>query len=638
MANFTDFPQETTLLDDDELVGLYGNESDEFRIALRELRGLLSIMMNGKPAGEPWLFVSTGQSILTGGWPATGMVQNTEIRDWVEQSQGGGFSWHTPDPAGAAIGGGSPGMGYRQDNTGFYPWSMADFVQRLTGRRVYMISAYFSGASVDSWAYYGPDGVVSNLLTTQYAAALAAESSLPAQPDAFVWSQAFADSQDNPFVWAEKVIDFFRYMEDPNSAWAVGGEPIMLADTPKIFMDMPVTDNNVLTSFSGPRVVCDLLPNSKLTTMSGLEQIDTVHITGPSTNELGQRFASVWAGSYGNGGGGDVIQAVRDVAVMEEAYVMRADSDSPPSLTVGHLNFNSTGVINTLRLHLESDDGNFIPWNKLGRGHSVIRISETSNLGNFIDLALAEWGKWDDSYPNTPNHIEYPVNIVADDSWVRPTNGSALTVTYRSLTLVGTAPSVYFTGLAGQLRAQADIVLANGAQLRSAPGRPNSNEDGEDLILEPGAGAGAGDDGLSLLSRVPHGGMISLGAAPVSSSTDWAVIQSWSAPSPSSAGCTADASAGTITIDKDGTYLAFASISATEDANLECWLGIFKNNIGTFSQNTQGFSAAPVIQNFSVVSLIAAFAGDVFDCRHRVTSGTGNFNMTTGQFMLLKIS
>lgn len=134
-------------------------------------------------ATDPIFMVNTGQSNAIGFYSAaTPMVSNSEVYEWQTPAPGNPttYSWEIADPNRAtgytAYLATNPDpipiiVGMRGEGFGNTSWALADYVQRKTGRRVYMLSVCLSGASITSWAN---GAAVEAELTSQLTACIAA--------------------------------------------------------------------------------------------------------------------------------------------------------------------------------------------------------------------------------------------------------------------------------------------------------------------------------------------------------------------------------------------------------------------------------------------------------------------------------
>jgi hypothetical protein len=162
------------------------------------------------PQGNPIFLVLTGQSNAVGIYPETiaNMPQNSEVFDWQSAGQGptGTFGFSVAAPArnlspafanGAMITGMPGSYPFNGSPTtlprGHIGWSAANYIQKQTGRRVYLLSVAWSGKGISEWA---SGATVEAELASQISDALTAiQVTYPTvtAPDAVIWMQGESD-------------------------------------------------------------------------------------------------------------------------------------------------------------------------------------------------------------------------------------------------------------------------------------------------------------------------------------------------------------------------------------------------------------------------------------------------------------
>lgn len=185
------------------------------------------------PQGNPIFLVLTGQSNAVGIYPETAanMPQNSEVFDWQSAGQGptGTFAFAVADPARnlspafngnmiTGMRGAWPYLGVpTTDPTGNIGWSAANYIQKQTGRRVYLLSVAWNGQAIAEWAN---GATVEVELATQIPAALTAIQAIyPAvtAPDAVIWMQGESDFARPP---EDYVIDWLAFKANVETKWA----------------------------------------------------------------------------------------------------------------------------------------------------------------------------------------------------------------------------------------------------------------------------------------------------------------------------------------------------------------------------------------------------------------------------------
>tara|TARA_B110000046_G_scaffold184865_1_gene224614 strand:- start:255 stop:2435 length:2181 start_codon:yes stop_codon:yes gene_type:complete len=186
------------------------------------------------PQGNPIFLVLTGQSNAVGIYPETvaGMPQNSEVFDWQSTGQGptGTFAFAVAAPArvltpafnNAAMITGMPGSYAFQGAATTLPrghigWSAANYIQKQTGRRVYLLSVAWSGKAISEWA---SGATVEAELASQISDALTAiQATYPGvtAPDAVIWMQGESDFSRTP---SDYVTDWLAFKTLSESKWA----------------------------------------------------------------------------------------------------------------------------------------------------------------------------------------------------------------------------------------------------------------------------------------------------------------------------------------------------------------------------------------------------------------------------------
>lgn len=154
-----------------------------------------------KEHDDPILLVFTGQSNAVG-QQTIGSVpnsSNSRVFSWNSDGLAGGqaraFGWAVPDLAAAELldySGGAIYSGINQGDIGHIGWACADYIQRKTGRDVYIVCVAFAGQAISTWL---PAGSMEVVLDGRVKDALAStEMSGITQVDAILWMQGESDS------------------------------------------------------------------------------------------------------------------------------------------------------------------------------------------------------------------------------------------------------------------------------------------------------------------------------------------------------------------------------------------------------------------------------------------------------------
>ncbi len=207
------------------------------------------------------------------------------------------FTWRNPNPADAATAylpvadsagppaGSSPYIGYRKGGYGNVGYSLADRLQKETGRDVYVLSVTWGAAAIARWAA-GAAGYCRIVLEsfcpyiiTNYLSALGVTA-----PDIIVWGQGESDVGIAPLtyknswltmraaadgLWADTDLTSWYLMEatDYYRATGFGGVGINWEGTRAVNR---YTDNHV-----------------KVVSATGLPDASTIHFTGTGLNDYG---------------------------------------------------------------------------------------------------------------------------------------------------------------------------------------------------------------------------------------------------------------------------------------------------------------------------------------------------------------
>lgn len=186
---------------------------------------------DNKPHGEPIFIVETGDSNTNAG-PLGGMVQNPRVFEYGTNGAGGPLAWRVADPNGPIKGdydslsaAGYTGM--YQGGVGSMTWSCADYLQKLTGRDVYLICVWRNNIGIDQWL---PGGDIYSRWQTDVAAAQATTQIGGRPADCFIWQQSAYDTYVTPpadktpaeyaAAWAQ-VYDNAPANQDRYSQWCL---------------------------------------------------------------------------------------------------------------------------------------------------------------------------------------------------------------------------------------------------------------------------------------------------------------------------------------------------------------------------------------------------------------------------------
>jgi hypothetical protein len=202
-----------------------------------------------KPAGEPIVIIASGQSNVfgsleapsdaggAGGGLTPGLVTaNPRVFYW--QSTGGNdtpanFAWETVDPYGPERADFTGAFrllnwqGHAQDGRAGMAWVMADHLQKITGRDVYVYQQGSGGVSIDSWLTTGTGtrGTIEN----NYGAVAKATPEINNRPaDIVIWMHGEANTTDRDIdAYADNVLtirDWFEgdgYAERNKTQWVI---------------------------------------------------------------------------------------------------------------------------------------------------------------------------------------------------------------------------------------------------------------------------------------------------------------------------------------------------------------------------------------------------------------------------------
>lgn len=178
------------------------------------------------PTDRPLLVVATGQSNMLGPYQTSGMFQNDDVWDWQGPNSVKSpdpFAFYQLNPNRAAPDSSNwgtvydPLVGHRGGGFGHIGFLFCDYVQKLTGRTVYMVTVARNDTAIADWA----DGEKMEAeLDTQVSAAI---SALTAQgvttADFVIWMQGEADwaAGRDPRDYADDLSTFKSLVE---TKWA----------------------------------------------------------------------------------------------------------------------------------------------------------------------------------------------------------------------------------------------------------------------------------------------------------------------------------------------------------------------------------------------------------------------------------
>jgi hypothetical protein len=152
---------------------------------------------DSKPAGEPIGLLFSGQSNAGGSSDQhPSLVKNDNVYEYSTGGTGAPLSWISPDPNGPAKGDYNPAdlsgyTGMYLDKRGNIGWSAADYLQKITGRDVYLVTVWRNNAGIDEWL---TGGDIYSRWQTDVAAAVATTELNNRDFDVFIWMQGEYDT------------------------------------------------------------------------------------------------------------------------------------------------------------------------------------------------------------------------------------------------------------------------------------------------------------------------------------------------------------------------------------------------------------------------------------------------------------